>query len=132
MEDSSSHITYAIYSEQGFVELSQQFLKLHYGEDILRRPVNGTAQKTSANQLLNQVDIFNRTSVPWHHHILLPGCIFNEHPDKWTIILEGGEGQYTLYELYEEEPLEVLQLLEIEYFKKLDSAFCQERQREDS
>jgi hypothetical protein len=50
--------------------------------------------------------------------MLFPDCIFNEHPGKWNIVLEGGETGLCINELYEEEPLAVLRELELGYFER--------------
>jgi hypothetical protein len=55
--------------------------------------------------------------------MLFPDCIFNQHPGKWNIVLEGKGDSQVINVLYDEEPLEDLQQLEIAYFKEIDPSF---------
>ncbi len=118
LEDRSSDLTYVTYSDKGFAELSHELLKLRYGEKILEKPANEARQDISANPLLNQCREFQRNQLPWHHHMLFPDCIFNEHRGKWNIVLEGGEPAICINELSDEEPLALLRELEIGYFER--------------
>lgn len=118
LEDRSSDRTYVTYSDKGFAQISHELLKLRYGENILEKPAAESSQADPASPLLNQCRELQQNHLPWHHHMLFPDCIFNEHPGKWNIVLEGGEAGLCINELYEEEPLAVLRELEIGYFER--------------
>jgi hypothetical protein len=118
LEDRSSDRTYVTYSDQGFAEISQELLKLHYGENILKTPVSGSLRSDPASDLLIQCREFQRNHIAWHHHMLFPDCILNQHHGKWNLVLESGEAGMNINEVYEVEPLDVLRELEIGYFER--------------
>ncbi len=118
LEDRTSDTTYVTYSKNGFVELSRELLKLHYGDNILERQVSKDNRTTQSSVLLDTCEIFKKNHTPWHHHMLFPDCVFNRYQGKWSIVLENDEEHSVLQEQYEEEPLDILQKLEISYFEK--------------
>jgi hypothetical protein len=132
LEDRTSGETFVIYSDNGFAKISQEFLKLHYGDDILKTRAGGVSQERPANTLLAQCEIFKQNKVLWHHHMLFPDCIFNDHPGKWNIVMEGSGEARVFNALYDEEPLDDFQEIEIEYFKEIDPTFKTEMQEKEA
>jgi hypothetical protein len=124
MENHTTGQTYVAYSENGFTKFSQELLKLRYGDNILdEERTIAQSKEEPTNPLFIQCAVFTRKNIPWHHHMLFPDCIFNQHPGKWNIILEGKGESRTINMLYDEEPLMDLQQLEIAYFKEKDPTF---------
>jgi hypothetical protein len=124
LENRTTDQTYVAYSERGFAKVSQELLKLHYGDNILDKERAITlAKEEPINPFLKQCAAFTRENILWHHHMLFPDCIFNQHPGKWNIVLEGKGDSQVINVLYDEEPLEDLQQLEIAYFKEIDPSF---------
>lgn len=124
--------TYVIYSDDGFAKFSQELLKMNYGNDILKAHAGGTAQEKPDNPLFAHIKRFKQNKIPWHHHMLFPDCILNDHPGKWNIVLEGSGEPQVYNALYDEDPLDDLSRIEIEYFKEIDPTFEVEIQEEKS
>jgi len=124
LENQTVGHTFVVYNNNGFAKISQELLKMRYGENILNAAqVSMTRTEKSPKPILERCETLVRDSIPWHHHLLFPACIFNSHPGKWNLVLESGEASQTMNELYDEEPLDDLQQLEIAYFKEIDPTF---------
>jgi hypothetical protein len=124
LENRTTDQTYVVYSEIGFAKVSQELLKLHYGDNILdksRVPSDHTDKPIKP--IMDLSEGYSRNNIIWHHHMLFPDCIFNEHPGKWNIVLEGRGESQVVNALYDEEPLDDFQQLEIAYFKEIDPTF---------
>lgn len=132
LENRTADQTFAVYSDNGFAKISQEFLKLRYGDSILETQAGVVPQEKPANTLLTQCEVFKQNKVLWHHHLLFPDCIFNQHPGKWNIVLEGSGEARTFNALYDEEPMDDFRQLEIEYFKEIDPTFCVEAQGKET
>jgi len=125
MENRSSDQTFVVYSDSGFAKVSQEFLKLIYGDNILDKTHSGmgTFSKPTGRAIMKRCETLIRENIPWHHHMLFPDCIYNTHPGKWNLVLEGGGEDQTVSELYDEEPREDFQQMEIAYFEEIDPTF---------
>ncbi len=123
LEDRTSGETFVVYSVDGFAKISQEFLKLIYGDDILKTRAGADSKDKPSSKLLAQAKIFKQNEVVWHHHMLFPDCIFNDHPGKWNIVMEGSGEKRTYSGVYDEEPVDEFQQIEIEYFKQIDPTF---------
>ena len=129
LENRTNDQTYVVYSDDGFAKASQELLKLHYGNNILNerqasaeyidKPIQ------TSKPILDQCEVYSRNNIIWHHHMFFPDCIFNQHPGKWNISLEGRGQSQILNALYDEEPVEDLQQIEIAYFKEIDPTFSE-------
>ncbi len=124
LENRTADQTFVVYSENGFAKVSQELLRLHYGDNILdKTQVIAFSEEKPIKQILNQCEAFSQDNILWHHHMLFPDCIFNQHPGKWNIVLEGRGETQIVNALYDEEPLDDFQQLEIAYFKEIDPTF---------
>jgi hypothetical protein len=54
----------------------------------------------------------NGQGVEWHHHMLFPGCAFNKHGQKFTLVFEDPEKHAVIENVTEEEPTGDLKLIE--------------------
>jgi hypothetical protein len=124
LEDRTNCQTFVAYDDKGFAKISQELLKMRYGENILDTSQSPAAStKKPAKPILERCQTLVRDNIPWHHHLLFPDCIFNSHAGKWNLVLESGDESQAMNALYDEEPVEDLQKLEIEYFKEIDPTF---------
>ena len=125
LENRTTDQTFAVYSDNGFANISQELHKLLYGDNILdkTRLVPEALRDTSSKPILKRCEALIRDNIPWHHHMHFPDCIYNPHRGKWNIVLESkGESQF-INELYDEEPREDFQRMEIAYFEEIDPTF---------
>lgn len=117
LENTSTQEAFVFYSDKPQVETDHALLLLLYGDDILDesqaaldpgsieiRPVLARAQELSAR------------GIGWHHHMLCPGCIFSEQPEKWVIAFEDPETERVIEVPYETEPEGDLRKLELLFF----------------
>ena len=124
VENRSADQTFVTYSPVGFAKISQDLLRLIYGDHILdKKQDSNKSHEKETRPIVYQCEQFIREKIPWHHHILFPDCNFNQHPGKWHLVLEGGADPQIFSALYDEEPLDDLQQLEIKYFKEIDPTF---------
>lgn len=111
----------AVYSETGFSTLSQDMLKLLYGEKILARPdAPPNLPDKRIEQILNRCEESSRENIPWHHHMLFPDCVFNDEPGKWNLVLEIGREPQVINISFDQQPLAALKRIEIAYFQNID------------
>lgn|GEM_PF-820449 len=88
--------------------------------DYLRGMDSGTTHMQ--NILLRAIKL-NDLHYPWHIHVFFPHCFFNQHPEKWTLILEDPKNHVVLKTIQAEEPTqEYLNLVglynqQMEYFE---------------
>lgn len=125
LENRTRDQTFAVYSDNGFAKLSQELLKLLYGDNILdkTRLVPRAISETPSRPILKRCEALIRDNIPWHHHMLFPDCIYNQHRGKWNLVLESGGESQIINELYDEEPREDFQQMEIAYFEEIDPTF---------
>jgi hypothetical protein len=126
LENRTTGQTYVVYSDNGFAKASQELLKLRYGNNILNKnqtPANHSDK--SIRPILDQCEVYSQNHITWHHHMFFPDCIFNQNPGKWNIVMEGRGQPHILNALYDQEPVEDLQQIEIAYFKEIDPTFSE-------
>jgi len=63
-------------------------------------------------RVLDTAKRLNEHNAEWHHHVLFPGCMFNEQEKKYCLILEDPETKDKLEIVSDTEPRHVLKQLE--------------------
>ncbi len=118
LENRTDRRTYVVYSDEAFAEISQELVKILHGESILDKE---QAREVSDNEMfqrtMERAQDLQQKGVAWHHHMLYPDCIFNQHRGKWNIVFESGEDGEIVEMLYEEEPTADLRTIEVAYFR---------------
>ncbi len=124
LENRTNNRTYVVFSNDKFVKVSQELVKLLHGDRILDKEKATTARGSEKMQVvLQKARDLNQRNRSWHHHMLFPDCIFNEHRGKWNIAFEEDEEDTIVEILYDEQPVDDLRLIEVLYFRQADPSF---------
>lgn len=119
LENESEGGIYVIYSKGRKMREGKMLVRLLHGSRILRKRKIAPAKRSKTIELvLKKARAMNRKGAHWHHHMLFPGCIFNKHPGKWSIVFEDPEEKRTFESLYAEEPVEDLRKIEVLFYKQ--------------
>lgn len=119
LEDGENLRTYIVYSDVPHTEVDRRLLLMLHGDEILDRIRGATDSEDERMQrILDEARRRNENSLPWHHHILFPDCVFNEYKGKYTIVFESEDEDCALEVVYDEEPVEDLRRIEILFFER--------------
>lgn len=118
MEDRMADVTYVVYSEEGLTWFGNEMMSNYFSQIYPDPEEMESRPKIEGNEILDQCRKLQHEGVAWHHHMLYPDCIFNQHKGKWNLVFESVEAGLNLNQTSEEEPLEILQELEFAYFKQ--------------
>lgn len=117
LENSSDHQIYILYSEAEEIALAQTLVKLLHGDAILeQQPDNPPPKPPQMERILERAATLNRANLAWHHHLFFPHCVYNQDRDRWKIVFEDRANDQLLEVLYDEEPVEDLNKIELLYF----------------
>jgi len=120
LENSTDNRTYVVYSDKPYVEADQELVKMLHGDRILDRGEETTSSSNERMQvILQKAQELDERDIPWHHHLLFPDCIFNEHRGKWNIVFEDKENGEVIEVLYDEEPVDDLRSIEVLYSEQI-------------
>ncbi|MBW2973928.1 hypothetical protein KY346_06070 [Candidatus Woesearchaeota archaeon] len=116
-ENVSDNKTYVVYSDERNMELGQKLVKMIHGDKILKKEENAIPSKNEKiKKILEKAKNLNERGIHWHHHMLFPNCIFNEHSGKWNIVFEDQETGEKIEVLYDDEPVDDLREIEVLYY----------------
>jgi len=120
LENRTDDQTYVVYSDEPHVEADRELVKMLHGDAILDRDRGTTSSGNEKMQIiLQRASDLNERNIPWHHHMLFPDCLFNQHQGQWNIVFEG---QDTVVEvLYDKEPVDDLTSIEVLYAEQIGS-----------
>jgi hypothetical protein len=89
---------------------------------LLHNPKSAEAQEQTITaeqqRILDAAKELNEHSTKWHHHVLFPGCMFNDQPGTFCLILENPETSETLKAMSDTEPRHMLKQLEPLFYKQ--------------
>jgi hypothetical protein len=117
LENTSSQEVFVFYSEEPQVEADHALLLLLHGDDILNETQASLDPGSIEIQpILARAKELSARGISWHHHMLCPGCIFSEQPEKWVITFEDPETEQVIGIPYDTEPEGDLRKLELLFF----------------
>ena len=122
LENRTDNQTYVVYSDEPHVAADQELVVMLHGDTILDRELGTSSSNEKMQTVLEKAQDLNERNIPWHHHMLFPDCIFNQHQGRWTILFEDertGEEDKTIEILYDEEPVDDLRSIEVLYFEQV-------------
>jgi hypothetical protein len=111
--------TFVHYSDKAEKELGQELAPLLHGEKVLDSVSTDAKYVPSpeVSSIINRAKQLNRDSKTWHHHMLFPNCMFNQHKPKYALILEDPETNDLLSSLSDVEPTNDLKQIEGLFYK---------------
>jgi hypothetical protein len=121
LENSSDKETYVSYSDKPNMELGKKLLKILYGislsETKTKKEVNEVILPPDMKVLIKRAKQLSSEGKFWHHHLLLPVCIFN-NSNKYVIMLEDQENNKIIKAFSDNEPKASLQEIETLYYQQ--------------
>lgn len=119
VEDTDENRVFVTYTEERQFGLGEELYELLHqdlDDEESGEEANGELSE-KVERIVERADELNQEKIPWHHHTLFPGCVFNEH-DQWCILFEDPETGETIEPLYGEEPETDLQAIEKLYYSQ--------------
>lgn len=111
----------AVDLPQSFMELGQRLVSMLYGEEILDEDTGATeSDNEQMRSVLEKARQLNTEGIHWHSHLSPPYCALNEHKGKWSIVFENRAHDEFMEVLYDEEPVEDLNRIEVLYYKQTE------------
>lgn len=114
LENVTDQEAWVCYSSQPYMNIGHELVKLLHGDDVMHKNEENHISPPSpqVQQLLNRAKEMNDQGKFWHHHMLFPGCRYNQHAEKFVIIFEDQEIGQTIESITETEPKSDLQHIE--------------------
>ncbi|MFH0962037.1 MAG: hypothetical protein V1820_05110 [archaeon] len=122
LENEAGRAAYFSLSKRRNFSLGKKLLKLRHG--IGFGSSDSEEGKTAGNprleNLLSRARDLTERGISWHHHLFLPGCVFNNgrKKGKWVIFFEDPETGKAFQVAYPAEPKEELSRVEKLYYSQ--------------
>lgn len=100
----------AYFSPEPQIAVGKELSPLLHKVSVEPGDVAGESSGDVAPLVARATELTDR-GIAWHHHVLFPGCIFNES-ERFTLIVEDPERQETLRLESESEPTSALEHIE--------------------
>lgn len=101
------------------MDAGKELVKLLHGSDVVQEtPPTLSPGKSNIQEILDRVRNIHERGEFWHHHMLLPDCIFNKNKGKWTLILEDPQTKGVLESVTDCEPKEDLKQVETLFYSQ--------------
>lgn len=118
LEDLANKQALVYYSEVAEKPLGEELAPLLHGADILSEKKDESFIDPIIERMVARAKELNQSNIEWHHHVLFPGCQFNNEPSKYTLILEDPSTGERLESLSDNEPYAALRHLEREFYRQ--------------
>ncbi len=102
-----------------YMEIGEELVRVLYGDSILDMEQGTTASENADMQkILDRARELNEQGVPWHSHLLVPGCMFNQRPDRWGLVFEDSTSDEAVVVRYDQDPVDDLRRIEVLYYEQ--------------
>lgn len=118
LEDISSNQIFVHYSNTPQMALGKQLLKALHGIDLNKDNTTKLPTSNRMLKILNRALELTHQGKLWHHHTLLPQCIYNPNVGQWTIYFEDPENHQVLTSQGDQEPKNDLLCIEKLYYQQ--------------
>lgn len=118
LEDVAPHLAYVHYSDRIEKELGGELSPLLHGKAIKQASSTTHQPSKTVQAIVTRAKACNEQGIEWHHHVLFPGCIFNTHSPKHTLLFEGADSSEILESVTKDEPGSDLKLIEPLFYRK--------------
>lgn len=116
LEASDRGEIFAAYSKEPMMETARSLAALAHGDDALLAEAGGEPDSPKVAEMIRRAKTLSGRGRHWHHHVLFPECIFNEHPGEWTIVFEDPDTGEMLESVTPDHPSKDIQVLETLFF----------------
>jgi len=123
LENTTDHTEQAVYSEEPYMGIGEELVKLLHGSDVVRAESDSNPIPPSAqvSEMLVRAKALSAKGIFWHHHMLFPGCKYNTHGNNYVLIFEDAETGKKLESISESEPKADLQYIESLFYAQKNS-----------
>ena len=114
LENISDQEIWVCYSAEPYMDVGQKLVQLLHGDDVVMTDTQDVQKPPSpqVKELLQRAKQMSQQGRFWHHHMLFPGCMFNNHEEKYVIVFEDQANQKIIESLSDKEPKSDLQHIE--------------------
>lgn len=119
LENETDGEVYIAYSDERYMTQGKELVKLIHGDAITEN--TGSPPIVTNNNvklMLKKAQNYNAQDIHWHHHMLFPNCIYNEHRGNWCIVFEDPETNDIIESVTKDEPTNDLRAIEILYYEQ--------------
>jgi hypothetical protein len=113
LENCTDKQIWVCYSDKRYMKEGKELVQLVHGKGIVSD--KKTESNTVMDKIIERCKELNGNGIHWHHHMLFPDCIFNEH-GKWCIVFEDPETGERLEFLSDTEPKDQLARIEVLFY----------------
>jgi hypothetical protein len=101
-----------------YMEIGEELVKVLYGDSILDMAQGTTASESvTMQEVLARAKELNEQGVPWHSHLLVPGCMFNQQ-ERWGLVFEDTTSDKAVVVRYDQDPVDDLRRIEVLYYEQ--------------
>ena len=120
LENTDSGETHVCYSASPYMDIGQELVKLLHGDEVIKEESEEKPQPPSpqVEKMLLRAKEMIKANKFWHHHMLFPGCKFNQHGKKWVIVFEDSENNEVIESISDDEPKNDLQHIEALFYSQ--------------
>lgn len=120
LENTSDNQEHSVLSDEPYMNIGQELVKLLHGDDVIKneKETKPSEPSESVKKLLNRAKELMAKGQFWHHHMLFPGCKYNQHDNKWVIVFEEKEKGEIIESVTETEPKGDLQHIEALFYSQ--------------
>lgn len=106
LENTTDKLEHSVLSDETYMSIGQELVKLLHGNDVVKKESETKPNEPSANilKILKRAKELMAKGVFWHHHMLFPGCKYNQHGTKWAIVFEDTEKNQIIESITDAEP----------------------------
>ena len=100
--------------------VGKKLVQLLHADDVIKdkKKQKKLPPSTPVKKLITRANQLTSKGTFWHHHMLFPGCKFNNHNHKWVIIFEDQEKGEIIESVTNNEPKNDLQHIEALFYSK--------------
>ena len=118
IENLYSNQSYIVISDAAAMELSNKLATMLHGKDAMDKANTKTGYKPTEEMaaILILIADLSAQKMIWHHHVLFPGCKFNNHSEKYELCVEDPRNSTRLSSISQSEPIENLKQIESAFY----------------
>jgi hypothetical protein len=121
LENTSDDEAFVCYSDEPYMDIGKELVKLLHGDDVVADDYKDGQLSDPSEQIrivLSRAKKLNESGESWHHHMLFPGCRFNNSNSKWALIFEEKGASEVIESISEDEPKNDLQHIEKLFYQQ--------------
>ena len=119
LEAPDENLMIGYLSDHAQKDLAKELSPLLHGSDVMDS--NSTKETYEPTQIVLEMKQraleLNRDSIEWHHHMLYPGCAFNQYKPNHVLMIEDPLSEQAVLSITEHDPIDDLKQIENLFFQ---------------